>query len=63
MFLLSAAIVAASHFTIEPLRPPDKRLGFGAIVRGLDLENGAPSDDDIAQLESALATHGLLLLV
>ena len=62
MFLLSAAIVAASHFTIEPLRPPDKRLGFGAIVRGLDLENGAPSDDDIAQLESALATHGLLLL-
>ena len=55
------AATAAELFTIEALRPTEKRLSFGAVVRGLSLR--APlSEAELAELDAALSEHGLLLL-
>jgi alpha-ketoglutarate-dependent taurine dioxygenase len=61
LLALASAAIASARLAIEPIRPPDKRLSFGAVVRGLSLR--APlSEAELAELDAALSEHGLLLL-
>jgi hypothetical protein len=63
MLALTVAFAAAptARLAIEALRPPGKRLSFGAVVRGLDLVESPPTEDELALLEEALSEHGLLV--
>ena len=59
MLAATASLLPFARLTIEALRPREKRLTFGAIVRGLKLP---PSQEELLLLEEALTQHGLLLL-
>ena len=61
MFGLLFVLQSSARIAIEPLRPSDKQLRFGAVVTGLDLSE-APSDAVVEELQAALSEHGLLVL-
>lgn len=60
LFLLVSSS-ASMPLTIRPLPHSPGEEAFGAEVIGLDLTSGQPSPDVLAELESALSRHGLLL--